>query len=254
MSAVIAGSGNVAWHFGHALINAGISVSQIYSRNETRGGALAAELDTSYVSLPENLDTHADICILAVSDDAIAMLAKSAVFKEFSLVVHTAGTVPMHVLSGYTKHFGVLYPLQTLTYGKAVDFTEIPLLVESDTPESLSLLMDIAGKVSSRIHMVSSEDRLVFHLAGVICSNFTNRLYALTEQYLNGKQMSFELLKPLILETACKAVSMSPFKAQTGPAVRKDMKTIDKHMTLLRNQPELLNIYSLFTESILRSK
>lgn len=248
------GAGNVAWHFGHALINAEISVSQIYSRTKTRGTALAQELHASYISRPEDLDSHADICILAVSDDAIAGLVSSPVFKEFSMVVHTAGTVPMQVLSGYAAHFGVMYPLQTLTYGKAVEFSKIPLLVESDCPESLRLLQEIAGKISTQVHEVSSADRLIFHLAGVICSNFTNRLYALTEQYLNGNQMPFEWLQPLILETAHKAVNMSPGKAQTGPAVRKDMKTIDKHKILLKDQPELLKIYSLLTESILERK
>ncbi len=254
LSAVIVGAGNVAWHFGHALAGAGISIDQIYSRNETRGSVMAKELHASYISRLEDLDTRVDICILAVSDDAITGLISTPVFREFSMVVHTAGTVPMQVFSGFATHFGVLYPLQTLTYGKAVDFSGIPLLVESDCPESLRLLREIAGKISAQVHEVSSEDRLIFHMAGVICSNFTNRLYALTEQYLNENQMAFEWLRPLILETARKAVSMSPCKAQTGPAVRKDMKTIDKHMTLLKNQPELLRIYSLLTESILERK
>jgi predicted short-subunit dehydrogenase-like oxidoreductase (DUF2520 family) len=253
LSAVIAGAGNVAWHLGHALTSAGVSVRQIYSRNEARGTVLAAELHASYISRPDDLDTRADICILALSDDAIAGLICSPFFKEFGLVVHTAGTVPMQILSGFAKHYGVLYPLQTLTYGKAVDFSEIPLLIEADCPEKTGLLREIAGKISDQVHEVSSEERLILHLAGVICSNFTNRLYALTELYLKGNQMPFEWLRPLILETAGKAVSMSPGKAQTGPAVRKDMKTIDKHMALLKNQPELLRIYSLLTESILGS-
>lgn len=254
LSAVVVGAGNVAWHFGHALTNAGIVVSQIYSRSETKGAILASELHASYISRTEDLDTRADVCIVAISDDAVTGLISSPIFKKFRLVVHTAGTVPMQVFEGFATHFGVLYPLQTLTYGKSVDFSEIPLLIESDCPESLSLLREIAGKISAEVHEVSSADRLIFHLAGVICSNFTNRLYALTEQYLNGNQMPFEWLRPLILESAHKAVNMSPGKAQTGPAARKDMKTINKHLTLLKNQPELLNIYSLLTESILGSK
>lgn len=251
---MIAGAGNVAWHMGHAFLNAGIKIHQLYNRDESKGRSLASELGAEYVSRLDDINPRADICILAVSDDAISHLIHTGVFKESKLVVHTAGTVPMGIFSEYARNYGVLYPLQTLTRGKEINFREVPLLIESQQRENLDLIRHIANFISDQVHAVGSENRLILHLAGVICSNFTNRLYVLAEQLLQEHQLPFEWMKPLILETAIKAVSMSPGEAQTGPAARGNMETISKHMSLLRDKPEILEVYSLLTESIRKNK
>jgi predicted short-subunit dehydrogenase-like oxidoreductase (DUF2520 family) len=254
LSAVIAGAGNVAWHIGHAFLKAGIHFNQIYNRDESKGRSLANELGAVYISRLDDINCQADICILAVSDDAISHLIHTGVFMESKLVVHTAGTVPMDIFSGYARNYGVLYPLQTLTRGKEINFREVPLLIESQQRENLDLIRYMANFISDQVHAISSENRLILHLAGVICSNFTNRLYVLAEQLLREHQLPFEWMEPLIIETARKATSMPPDEAQTGPAHRGNMETINKHMSLLRDKPEILEVYSLLTESIRKNK
>ena len=75
-------------------------------------------------------------------------------------------------------------------------------------------------------------------------------MFRIAHELTDKKNLNFEILKPLILETAIKVQKMTPYNAQTGPAVRGDKKTIKKHLNLLSDQPELKKIYEIITNSI----
>jgi predicted short-subunit dehydrogenase-like oxidoreductase (DUF2520 family) len=250
---VILGAGNLAWHFGHRLSGAGIQVAQIFSRTPKLGESLATELHAGYTNRLDLLEEDADLYLLAITDDAIPSLIRQARFgKRF--VVHAAGSVSMDVFTGKVKNYGVLYPLQTLTTGKPLDFSNIPLFIEANNAGNLEKLNLLACKLSNRVYVVDSEKRTYLHLAAVIASNFTNHMFALTEKLLQEKNLSFDLLKPLIEETIAKALFLSPLQAQTGPAIRGNTRVIEKHLALLEQHPEIKELYRVITESIMGMK
>jgi predicted short-subunit dehydrogenase-like oxidoreductase (DUF2520 family) len=248
---VILGAGNLAWHFGLWFEHAGVKVVQVFSRTPSAGEGLAAELKTEYTNRLDLLTSDADLYLLAVSDDAIASLVRQAEFGR-RFVIHAAGSIPMEILSGKLENFGVLYPLQTFTRGRPLNFNEIPLFIEASNARNLEKLSVLARKLSDRVYTMDSEKRAYLHLAAVIASNFTNHMFALTDLLLKERNLSFELLKPLIMETISKALQMPPIQAQTGPAVRGNLQVVDKHMSILDGHPEIKKLYRVITESIMR--
>ncbi len=171
---------------------------------------------------------------------------------DYQLVVHTAGGVDMNVFEGRAENYGVLYPVQTFTLGKQVDFTHIPVLTEGNTAGNAATIRNLAMKLSGNVHEMNSENRIFLHLTAVIASNFPNHLFALSEQLLREKNLSFDLLKPLIQETIQKAMELSPEKAQTGPAARRNTAVIARHLKMLERYPEIGRIYKDLSDSIMK--
>jgi predicted short-subunit dehydrogenase-like oxidoreductase (DUF2520 family) len=247
---VILGAGNLAWHFGHRLSGAGIQVRQVFSRTPKQGESLASELNTGYTNRLDLLAEDADLYLLAVSDDAIASLLRQARFGK-RLVAHAAGSVSIDVFAGKVKNYGVLYPLQTFTQGKPLDFSNIPLFIEANNARNLEKLNRLACRLSERVYIVDSEKRTYLHLAAVIASNFTNHMFTLAEKLMQERNLSFDILKPLIQETVAKALQISPFLSQTGPAIRGNAQVIEKHMAMLEHHPEIRELYRMISESIM---
>ena len=250
---VLIGAGNVAWHLGHGFKMAGVGISQVISRSRSSAESLAASLNTSFSIDPGDFKPGNDCCLLCVSDDALEGIAGRIRFGN-CLALHTAGSVPADLLQGKAKNYGVLYPLQTFTKNRPVDLLQVPFLVEASNAENLALAKRLASAISGNVVEAGTELRLQLHLAAVFAGNFTNHMYALAEQLLGKQSPGFELLKPLIRETAEKAIEITPRKAQTGPAVRGNKRIIEKHMALLASNPEIRELYRILSESIGRMK
>lgn len=226
ISIVIVGSGNVAAHLYNAFFKAsGFIVTQINSR-----------------ALEEI--QKADITIIAVSDDAIAEVSSKI---ENDFVVHTSGSVGINTLKNKNRK-GVFYMLQTFSKDKTVDFSKVPFCLEAENKQDYELLKKLASAIGKKIYSISSEQRKTLHVAAVFVNNFTNHLYKIGNDICKKNNISFDILKPLIQETALKIEQLPPEKAQTGPAIRKDEKTIKNHLNLLdKNQQK---IYKILTKSI----
>jgi predicted short-subunit dehydrogenase-like oxidoreductase (DUF2520 family) len=249
------GAGNLAWHLGHRLSEAGIQIVQVYNRTPEPGELLAAELNTSFTSRLDYLKENADLYILAVSDDAIGRILDTRRFNRGQMVIHTAGSVAMDVFAGKAISYGVLYPLQTFTKGKSVDFNQIPFLIEANDSENLKRIEHLALMLSGSAYTIGSDKRMYVHLAAVIASNFSNHMLVITEKLLKERNLPFDMLKPLIRETVTKALFMSsPIQAQTGPAIRGNAEVIEKHLAILENHPEIRALYRVITESIISMK
>ncbi|MFO7368807.1 MAG: DUF2520 domain-containing protein [Bacteroidales bacterium] len=253
-SVVLVGAGNVAWHLGHHLVGAGFHVVQVLNRSRENGIRLAQELKAPYCSDADSMNPEADLYILAVSDDSLGKVLNGGRFRQKGLVVHTSGSVSMNIFEGRALNFGVLYPLQTFTRGKAVSFKEVPLFVEANRSENLAKLEFVASKLSDSVHRADSAMRLQLHVAAVFASNFSNHLFSIADELLSEKGLSFDVLKPLIRETLSKAMIMPPRDAQTGPAVRGNMAILEKHLEMLLPHPELREIYRLISERILSTR
>jgi predicted short-subunit dehydrogenase-like oxidoreductase (DUF2520 family) len=249
MNIVIVGSGNTAAVLGRKFVSAGHKIVQIVSRNAATASDLAYEWDTESANYMSLINKYADVYIIAVSDDALEEIAKDLRLPG-KLVAHTAGSVPKEVLKNITAHFGVFYPLQTLR--KEIHRAlEIPVFFEGSDQKATSMLQKLADSISfGPATAAKSEDRAKLHVAAVVVSNFTNHLYALTEQYCRKEGINFHQLLPLIRETVGRLETVSPSASMTGPAVRHDEETIQRHIVILDKHPQLQKVYSFMTESI----
>lgn len=248
---VLIGAGNVATHLGVALQKAGYEVLQIYSRTERSASILAAKLSVAYTACIENIRRDADVYIVALKDTALQELAPRLVEgREGALFVHTAGSMPMELWKGLTGRYGVLYPMQTFSKQCQVDFRTIPFFIEASAPHELRLLHELAGKLSRKVYEITSQQRKHLHLAAVFACNFANHMYALSAEILKRQDLPFEVMLPLIDETARKVHQLSPAEAQTGPAIRYDENVINKHLALLADDPLLQELYEKISKSI----
>ena len=248
MRTVIIGSGNVATVLGKKFIQSGHDVVEVCGRNHAAVQELAAILNVPYTTEFECINPSADLFVLAVADDAIGKVI-SLLPLDKKLVVHTAGSVSMEVLKNCTRNYGVLYPLQSLRK-EMETIPEIPFLVDGNTPDDLAVISEFASTLSPMVQRAGDEERLKIHVAAVMVSNFTNHLYTLADQYCRQEKMDFKLLLPLISAIAERVRYFEPAAVQTGPAVRNDEKTINKHLELLKDHPQLREFYALFTNSI----
>lgn len=248
MNVAFVGSGNVATHMAKAFKATGHVVTQVWSANPDHAAVLAAAVDATPVNVLSDLDDQSDLIVLAVKDDAIAEVA-AQLSSSNALVVHTSGATDLSVLAGL-KHSGVLYPLQTFSKAKELDFRKVPLCIEAAQPKSLSVLKTVAETLSDSVFTVDSHQRRLLHVAAAFACNFVNQMYALSYTLLDRNGLDFNLLRPLIQETAEKVQHLLPADAQTGPAVRHDEKTLRAHLNLLQDQPELQHIYQTLSDSI----
>ncbi|MDT0678246.1 Rossmann-like and DUF2520 domain-containing protein [Autumnicola musiva] len=240
---VILGAGNVAFHLFRAFQHTKeIDVVQVYNhRPEKLSDFTETNTTTSLSELKK-----AQIYIFSLKDDAIAEVAKKLKDSR-SLYLHTSGGLPITVLSKF-ENFGVFYPLQTFSTKRKVEFRKIPLCLESSSEENLQELKKLGASISENLYEINSEQRRALHAAAVFVNNFTNHLYHLGAEICEKNQVPFNILQPLIAETAAKIKELSPEQAQTGPALRNDKKTIQTHLKLL-NQDQT-EVYKLLTQSI----
>jgi predicted short-subunit dehydrogenase-like oxidoreductase (DUF2520 family) len=249
MRVVIIGAGNVATHLAKALKAVNVQVAQVWSYHYENALQLAHQVEAVAIEDLAALDQTADLCLLAVKDDCISELIKQLVgFK--GVIAHTSGSVHLSVFEGLFDKYGVCYPLQTFSKSKSVSFSNIPLCLEANNENTLAVLREIANKLSTNVSEVDSEKRKILHLSAVFACNFTNHLYVLAQQVLAPNGLDFNILRPLIEETASKVQSDLPLNVQTGPAIRNDNETLKKHEELLKQQPALLEIYKTLSDSI----
>jgi predicted short-subunit dehydrogenase-like oxidoreductase (DUF2520 family) len=245
ISVTLIGAGNVATHLFHAFNKAdNITVNQWFNRDKK-----VIQQYQNDVDLADNISDirPSNVNVIAISDDAIKEFSTSLPF-EGNLVVHTSGSLGIHDLDRKNRR-GVFYPLQTFSKEVDIGFENVPLCLESIEKTDLPLLKSLADAIGSPHYKINSEQRQTLHLAAVFVNNFSNQLYRVAHEITDIKNINFDVLKPLILETANKVQSISPYLAQTGPAKRRDNKTIKKHLKQLDSETHKA-IYELLTQSI----
>ena len=249
-SVVIIGSGNLAEALARAVADSSLELRQVFGRNCDRVAAVAALAGTVGETDPAHL-AGADIYLIAVSDAAVAEVAAALPIDPRAVVAHTAGSVPVDALPARFPRRAVFYPFQTFTKGRAVDFSGIPILVETASPDLRGEVEAFARCLSRTVLYADSALRGQVHLAGVFACNFANHLFELGGEVLRRAGASADLLRPLVAETAAKALAAArPSDVQTGPAVRHDLPTQERHLRLLAGDERLSEIYRLISQSI----
>jgi len=250
MKVVFIGSGNVATQLGFALKSKGITISQIYSRTELNAQELAEKLDAKYTNEISEIDKNADIYIYALKDNSFLNFLNKFNLPQNALHVHTAGSIHISSFEGFATRYGVFYPLQTFSKERMIDFGEIPICIETSNEEVERKLKDLANLLTKKVYVLDSDQRKQLHLAAVFACNFSNYMYDIASEVMKKSGIGFEILHPLIMETASKAKTLTPFKAQTGPSVRYDEKTIRTHLWMLQEMPEFKKVYMLLSNDI----
>lgn len=271
MKIVLIGAGNLATHLGKALHAAGHDMLQVFSRTMQSAETLASLLDAEPLTDIAQVRDDADVYIFSVKDSALVQLVAQLCRHEADglgedgavnalrkakkgelerVFLHTAGSMPMSVFKGMAQHYGVLYPMQTFSKQREVDFSIIPCFVEANDEFAQKQIEGLAREISGRVYQLSSEDRKYLHLSAVFACNFANHCYAISQELLEEHGIPFDVMLPLINETAAKVHEMKPKDAQTGPAVRYDENVIDKQSKLLENHPHFKKVYDSMSKSI----
>ncbi len=249
---LMVGAGNVAWHLGAALKASGLPVTQVWSRQINNANELAHELSSKATDNIEDIFHFNGIILFCIPDHTIPFFA-SRIHNTNSIIVHTAGSVNISAFEKHATQLGVFYPLQTFTKAKPdKDFKNVPVLIESSTLLVENVLTYWADAIGAKAHHINSPQRMKIHVAAVFACNFTNHLVSISQQILEESKLDFGLLKPLITETLTNIMNFDSREIQTGPALRRDMDTVDKHLNILSTHPNYAKIYSLISDSILK--
>ncbi|MEN2755149.1 Rossmann-like and DUF2520 domain-containing protein [Capnocytophaga sputigena] len=244
----IIGAGNMAYQLTQAFHNhPEVQLQQLYNRSK-----LSPEFDAFEIEKTHHLSTlrPADVCIIAVKDEAIAGISKKLPFEN-QLVVHTSGNTSIEAIDSKNRR-GVFYPLQTMNKQTIVDFTKVPFCLEAENTNDFCLLQRLASLLSTKIYTLNSYQRRVLHLAAVFMNNFSNHLVYISQQICKENEVPFEILQPLLAETFVKLQNTSAYDAQTGPARRNDFLTITNHLAMLDNN-NYKEIYNIITKSIINT-
>ncbi len=249
MRIVVIGSGNVAYHLAPALANAGHRVLRIFGRNLQAAQNIARAANSTPTDQWETLQTDADVYLIAVADKAIAEVA-GQLSGVTGIVAHTSGNAGMEVFGNNPTAAGIFYPLQSFSIRRKADISTVPFCIEAGSENAGTTLFQLASSLSGSVQYIDSEQRRLLHLAAVFANNFSNQCFAIADAWLKQHELSLDLLRPLIAETASKVLDHPPAEMQTGPAIRGDQAVMNTHIRMLRKHPEWQKIYTLLSESI----
>ena len=245
------GSGNVATHLATALNKiSGVNIQQIISKDKSHAKNLAMQVRADHSDELSRLKTHFDILIFAVGNDALLNILNELDIPDNRILVHTAGSVPSTVFEKVSRKYGVIYPLQTFSKNKSIDWKDLPIFLTASDESTEKRLSHITKQLSRNNHIISDEQRFALHVSAVFACNFSNAAMTISQQICEERNLDFSLLHPLIRETFDKALRNGPKFSQTGPAKRGDTTVMNKHMQFLSEMPLEKKIYEMVSDFI----
>lgn len=243
------GAGNLGTQLAKAFQNKGFRITQVYSRSEQSAKKLSESVSAKFTTSIIEIDKDADIYFVALKDAVVNEVLSQIHFGN-KLLVHCSGSLPLSTLKNFSKNTGVFYPLQTFSKNRNISFGEIPVFIESNSLQNEELLIQIGKEISNSVSVLNSEKRKILHISAVFACNFVNYFYSVASDILKSKDIPFDVLRPLILETAMKVQKMDPEDAQTGPAVRFDENLINDHLNELHEFSDYRQLYKSISKSI----
>lgn len=242
------GAGHVAWHLAQLFFKNGVQIESIASRSIEHAESLAQKVNSKAYSIDTILMNSVDFVFLCVPDDVISDLVTKINPGRYC-VVHTSGATDINALEKFENR-GVFYPFNTFNKKIEISLEDTPILVES--PSHAQQLMDLAKNISKLPILYNSEARLRLHIAGTLANNFVNHILATSRKLMNDNGQDFGLLHALIQKTLNNSIFQNTKNAQSGPASRNDLMTIEKHLDFLRKNSDDPEMYRVITNSILK--
>lgn len=254
-SIVIIGSGNLASHIIDVFLDSNIRIIQVYSRSNRIELKKKYDKEIEIIDKIEDINTTANIYFTIVKDDAIPLIVKQWPFKLKSnqTIVHCSGSVSIDVFNSISINNAVFWPIQSIRENAVVHWKETPICISANNVSTLNTIKHLAMIISDRVEVVTEEQRIKLHLTAVILNNFSNHLFHLADQFLELNNLKLDLFIPILQETVDKLKVNKPIDLQTGPAVRNDISTLNKHIKLLEDNKDLQHIYKVLSESIIKS-
>ncbi|MBO7337890.1 MAG: DUF2520 domain-containing protein [Paludibacteraceae bacterium] len=253
MTVTLIGAGNLATQLALALHERGIKINQVYSRTNESAKTLADLVCAKHTTCANDIEDGADFYIYSLKDDALDEIISQTAAQD-GIHLHTAGSVDMSIFQGRKKRHGVMYPMQTFSKSKKVDFGKIPVFVEGSDNETAESIKALAKRLSDNVTNCDSRQRMTLHLGAVFCCNYSNYLYRVTEKLMNDQGLDFKVMLPLLEETVEKLRTLTAKDAQTGPAARHDMSVINKHIKALESYPAYQKLYEDLAGRIMNEK
>lgn len=250
---IILGSGNVAEHLVRAFLKTDIKVRQIFSKNIVSGKALSGIANCSFTNIISDVINSADLYVFAMNDAANTEISQKLIIDKDRILVHTAGSLSMNIFKNRTKNYGVLYPFQTFSKEISLDFSTVPVCIEASNEETLNVLKELSSSLNCKHYEINESKRSILHLSGVFVSNFMNHCVYLGNEILKNADIDTEIIKPLQDQSFYKISNFSAFESQTGPALRNDKISMQKHLEFLENDKNLYDIYRLLSQSIYKT-
>lgn len=248
MNITIVGTGNLAWNLAKTFYNEGIEIKKIIARDTLKAKYLANEIGCEFGNI-ENEKNNQTAYFLCVSDNSIEQVASK--FNN-NFLVHCSGATNIDVLAKHTSNYGVFYPLYSFPKHQLANFEHIPIFLEASNNRNLNVLEHFAQKISPKVYFINSKQRLIVHLSAVFSNNFVNHLFSITNKILNDYKIDFEVLLPIIQKTLSIENIKNALENQTGPAIRKDFSTIEKHLETLKfYNKDFEKVYKTITDSII---
>jgi predicted short-subunit dehydrogenase-like oxidoreductase (DUF2520 family) len=251
MQVTIIGAGNVATALGKLIFTHKHQINQVYGRNIDSARILANQLAANAIDDLSELNSVADIYIIAVSDKSVETVCNQINLKD-KIVLHTTGSASIEVLKNVSENYGVLYPIQSLKKGMDIE-TPIPFLIDGNNEATIATIEDFAKTISQKVEQGNDDERFKLHIAAVFSCNFVNYMYLQSANFCEANSIDFSLLQALIEETATRLTTHHPKDVFTGPAVRKDIVTIEKHLEQLKENPQAQQLYKLISEMIMKA-
>lgn len=246
-----AGAGRVAGALCRKLYKSNYKIGLIVSETKENGEFLANSCDTAW-SQDLYYPDSTNLIIVSVPDHKLKSVLDKLVCQPDTLVVHTAGSIGLDIFPENIKNRGVFYPLQTFSKDHEITFQDVPIFIEASDSDSSDTLKKIAESIGGKVYCVDTKNRIMLQLAAVFVCNFTNHMLTTGKEVALKAGFTFDVLVPLLTETISKAIILGPENSQTGPAVRHDNNTIEKHLELLSYSPELQKIYNEMSQSIIK--
>jgi len=250
MTFSIIGNGNIAWFFGGRIAAARHRCVGVFGRNPEATRQLADFLLVEKCGKVEDLeDKLSDICLLAVSDNAIPEVASKLKLKK-TVLIHTAGAVSIDSIQNAAPDRAVLWPVYSIVRTNPPGHRDIPCAWEASSDRAKRMVQEIGHTITDHLFEARYDQRKWLHISAVISNNFINHLLAICEQICTENKVPFSTLMPIIEQTIERIRQGSPRNLQTGPAARNDENTISTQLNLLENHPAWQKIYEAITESI----
>jgi predicted short-subunit dehydrogenase-like oxidoreductase (DUF2520 family) len=254
MNLAFIGAGNLAWHLAPELENSGHSVKVVSGKSEKNLERLAERLYDPEIR--KGLDFSSDnlhAVFITTPDSVIQEIVSEIILPDNCILIHCSASQTLEILDrSACPDTGVFYPLQTFSRGYKTEFADIPIFIEGNSDRTRDILVGIARGLSREVYLLDSNKRRKLHLAATFACNFTNHLLSISKELITEYELDFDFLWPVLKTTIQKAMELGPENSQTGPAVRRDYDTMDYHVELLKDDPDLEEIYGILSKHIIK--
>ena len=242
----IIGTGKMAHAMGRALVQSGACIVEVAGRNSEKGSQLAEDLGAKYVEATESLSSDVDAYAVLVSDDAIRSV--SSLLPKGVNQFHASGVTEAGKLAG--EVVGVVWPIKSINE-KSIDegFQGVPMGIEASNQEFADFLFELAQNMGAEAFMADAKTKSIIHLAAVFTDNFANHCLTLSQEVLKNTNLDPGLMKSLAEGLAKGGARGDSASRQTGVALRGDLGSQTKHISLLHSE-ETIEFYKFLSKHI----